>query len=231
MRHGVDIRPAHRFAFLGLMLTLLTSTFAIAGVSGGHKQTVVKPARTVLLPQQSRYSLAYAAELTAYFNNLAERKANQYPRNLPFQLLYEPPVKKKNNTGGKETTFYVRPGTLLYVPVLYNTNAPPAAENFPPAGDRAALINYFYSHNELGLVYARIVVDGKVTMLSSRYLVEVTFDPPGLADGTTIYQTIAGFLAPLSKGAHTVVISALLNGKALGEDGFEFSTTYRVIVR
>ena len=231
MRNGAGVREANRFAFLGLMLAVLTSTCALAGMSEHHSRTVVAPGRNVLPPQQSRYSLAYAAEVTAYFNNLGDRRtANEYPKNLPFQLLYVPPVNEKNNTGRKGTTFYVRPGTLLYVPVLYNTNAKPVLGNFPAAGDRAALVNYFYSQKELGLIYAKIVVDGKVTMLSSRYLVEVTFDPPGLADEATIYQTFAGFLTPLSKGTHTVEIRWRVSGEAVGED-LEVSTPYTVIVQ
>lgn len=121
MRSGANIRAAHQFALLGLMLALLTSTFASADVGRRHTPTVIAPGRGVLLPYQSPYSLAYAAEVTAYFNTLGAttgRTVNEYPKNLPFQLLYEPPVDEKNNTGGEGTTFYVRSGALLYVPVL-----------------------------------------------------------------------------------------------------------------
>lgn len=233
-----------RLSVVGFLLALLiiTSTDALAGVNGRHQPVWLPPGVTVLLPHQGAYSLRSAAKVTASFNSLgateAGRTANQYPKNLPFQLLYEPPKDEKNNTGGEGTTFYVKAGTPVYVPVLFNTNSLPVLGNFPPAGDRAALIKYFYSRNELGLVYARIAVGGKVTTLGPLYLVELEFDTP-LPDTSTLYQTIAAFLSPLKRGVHTVEISALLAGKALSVPPFDeafpggvfsFSTTYKVVV-
>jgi len=226
-----------RLTFLVLILALFTSTNALAGMGNSPKPRVVAPGRTVILPQQSPYSLDYAAELTAYFNTSPRHEAN-YPANLPFQILYVPPEGENNNTGGEGLTFNVSQDTLLYVPILYNDNSSPIIGNFPPAEDRAALLKYFYSNNELGLIYARIIVDGKLTTLGPSYLVELEFDAP-LADGATLYQTVAGFLSPLSKGTHTGEISALATGKALKvppfdqyfPDGvFSFSNTYTVIV-
>lgn len=244
MNKNVTSRLTDRVSVVGFLLALLitTSTDALAGVNGRRQPVWLPPGVTVLLPHQAPYSLAYAAKVTASFNTLgateAGRTASQYPKNLPFQFLYEPPEGQENNTGGEGTTFHVKAGTLLYVPILFNTNSPPVLGNFPPAGDRAALIKYFYSRNELGLVYARIAVDGKVTTLGPLYLVELEFDTP-LPDTGTLYQTMAAFLAPLKRGVHTVETSALLAGKALSVPPFDeyfpggvasLSSTYKVVV-
>ncbi len=215
------------YGFLGLLLASMVSTAALAE----------SPSRHGFPP--SLHQLNEAAELTAFFN-VGPRTANTYPPDLPFQILYTPyDPNGVNNTGGTYTTFYVKPGTRLYVPVIYNDNSIPIIGDFPPAGDRAALLHYIFSQEQLGLVYATITIDGQVTTLGPRYVVEVAFDSP-LPDGATLYQAVAAVLTPLKKGTHTVEISALATGAALREDPFplyfpdgvfEFSSTYTVIVQ
>jgi hypothetical protein len=180
--------------------------------------------------------LTQAAALTGYFN-AGPRTVDTYPANLPFQVLYVP-GDAHNNTGGEGQTFHVRPGTMLYVPVMYNDNSLPVIGDFPPAGDRAALAYYIFSQQELGLVDARIGVDGADVTLGIEHVVEVAFAEP-LPDGATLYQAVAALMTPLTKGTHTVEIVARATGAALGVPPidqycpggvFEFSTTYTVIV-
>ena len=96
-----------------------------------------------------------------------------------------------------------------------------------------------FSQDQLGLVYARIAVDGHVVTLGPNYAVEVAFDSP-LPDGGTLYQVVAALMSPLPKGVHTVEISAKVTGDALSEPPFDqivpcgqfkFSTTYTVVVQ
>lgn len=182
--------------------------------------------------------LEQAAELTAQFN-VGPRTADLYPFDVPFQILYTPYDQNAvNNTGGLYTTFLVSSGTRLYVPVIYNDNSLPIIGDFPPTGDRDALLHYVFSQEQLGVEYARITIDGHTTALGPKHVVQVAFASP-LPDGATDYQAIAAILTPLKKGTHTVEISARVSGAALSEppfpdyfpDGFfEFSTTYTVIV-
>jgi len=129
-------------------------------------------------------------------------------------------------------------GTRLYVPVIFNDNSLPIIGDFPPTGDREALIHYIFSQEQLGVEYARITIDGQTTSLGPKHVVQVAVPSP-LPDGATDYQAIAAILTPLQKGTHTVEISGRASGDALSEPPFpdfflggffEFSTTYTVIV-
>ena len=225
-------RRLSRF-FIGFVLASLTSALAFAGPMGQLTASGDPGLRHGFPP--SLDLLTDAAELTASFN-VGPRTADLYPANLPFQILYFPTG--LNNTGGVGTTFYVKPGTPLYLPVLYNDNSLPIIGDFPPAGDRSALLYYMFSQEEFGLVYARISIDGHVTTLGPDYVVEVAFDNP-LPDGATLYQAVAALLTPLKKGTHTIEISALATGEAFSIPPisdffpggvFSFSLTYTVIV-
>lgn len=187
----------------------------------------------------SLHQLEEAALLTGNFN-VGVRSVANYPTGLPFQMLYFPPQPTDlNNTGGTGTTFHVSPGTRLYVPVIFNDNSLPIIGNFPPAGDREALLHYIFSQTEFGLDYATITIDGHTTTLGPRHVVQVEFGSP-LPDGATLYQAIAAILTPLKKGTHTVTIAARVSGDALlvppfdqffPGGVFEFSADYTVIVQ
>ncbi len=226
---------------LGIVIPFFLSVSAFAGTdqlsqSGARPES--EDGESVVL-FSSLDALSDAAGLTAAFN-VGTRAASTYPPNLLYQILYtgsDPTA--TNNTGGTYTTFIVKPGTQLYVPVMYNDNSLPIIGDFPPAGNRRALLHYFHSQEEFGLVYARIVVDGRIATLGPHYVVEVSFPNP-LPDGATLYQTIAAFLAPLRPGTHSVQITALATGEAFSIPPidqyfpggvFSFSTIYTVIVQ
>ena len=213
-------------AWLGTLALLASSAISSAASGGiGHG-----------FPP-SLAQLEQAAALTAAFNE-GPRTADLYPTGLPYQLLYFPPSGEQNNTGGTDTTFYVAPGTRLYVPVFFNDNSNPVIGDFPPAGDRAALLYYMFSPQQIGVEYATITVDGQELTLTAPYFVQVEATSP-LPTGASLYQAAAAILTPFSKGTHTVGISLRATGAALNVPPFdlifgglfEFSATYTVIVR
>jgi len=240
MERQILSRVAASSGILGVVVTLFVGVFAFAGVnpysqgaSSGSEddQSVIR--------SSSLDALSDAADLTAAFN-VGSRAVSSYPLHLPFQILYlQNDPTAVNNTGGTNTTFNVRRGTQLYVPILYNDNSLPIIGDFPPAGNRRALLHYIYSQEEFGLVYARIVVDGEVAALGPHFVVEVPF-PSVLPDGATLYQTVAAFLAPLKRGTHSVEIAFLATGEAFSAPDIipyfpggiaRFSTTYTVNVQ
>jgi hypothetical protein len=203
-----------------LMVLAVAPTMVLAG-GGNVLPPTAKP---------SGYSLSDMAKATAFFNT-GPRTPDTYP-NTPFQILYVPP---DNNLA-----FDVSPGTMFYVPILYLDDTKPVVGTFPKnLNDRQAILNYFYSQDQIGLIYTKIVVDGTVNSLGSGYVVGVgpvkLADNGGFGPGTQ-YIVSAAFLTPLNEGTHTVQILGYANGAALfpffPPDGvFSFSVTFTVIVR
>jgi hypothetical protein len=182
-----------------------------------------------------------AAYQTAAFNSGATLPPENYPAHLPFQMLYVPnwgDPAVKNNTGGASTSFYVKRGTRLYVPVIYNNDIPKVlGGHLTPLGDHDALLDYWYSQDRFGLDYAKILVDGKETSLSPGYLVDIGLDPVvnpvGQTDPMGRYQVVAAMLTPLPRGTHTVEISVSVSGKYWDDIGLgpqSWTVTYTVIV-
>jgi hypothetical protein len=209
-----------RSALSLLMVLAVAPTMVLAG--GGN-----------VLPSTAKprgYSLSDMAKATAFFNT-GPRTLETYPQ-TPFQILYVPDNATSN-------TFTVSPGTMLYVPILYQDDTKPVVGTFPKnLNDRQAILNYFYSQDQIGLIYTKIVVDGTVNSLGSDYVVGVgpvkLADDGGFGPGTQ-YIVSAAFLTPLNKGTHTVQILAYADGMALlpffPPDGvFSFSATFTVIV-
>jgi len=207
------------------VLGAMTAFVVDAGVPNVTGKSVSAPmAGGNVVPAQAQakgYSLTKLATATAAFN-VTDHSGT--PPNVPFQMLV---------WRGDNEPFHVRPGTMLYVPILYNSDSPPVVGNYPDVTDRAALLDYWYSQQEFGVVYTNITVDGQVTSLGPDYLVGVKFAQP-LPDTAMQYMTVAAVLAPLTKGQHTVEISALATGDAIqavvGGD-FAFSVVYTVIVK
>jgi hypothetical protein len=235
------VKPAHRVArsnpWLCCMFVLTAAMAclpAFAGVGSGQgdkQQGTNQPARSNVLPASARpmgYSLYDMARATAAFN-VGDRLG--MPPNTPFKILYSNAV--NNNT------FTVGQGQMLYVPVLYNDDSQPIIGNYPAnAENRRALLQYWYSQREFGIVATDIRINGKTVALGGSYVSGVSFST-ALPDGAKQYATAAAFIAPLPPGVHTIEIHAKATGDALREppfpdyfpDGFfEFRLTYTVTV-
>lgn len=185
-----------------------------------------------VLPATARprgYSLREITAATAHFNTSGPGGRNKAtePR-VPFQVLY---TSNENPTN----TFVVRPGTMLFVPILSSDDSAPILGDFPDVNDQEAVADYFFNREQLGAEFIEVVVDGEVTTIGPEYAVGA--ETPGLPSGGNRYTTAGVFLTPLSKGVHEVTIRARLTGEAIQAypqyfpgGVFEFSITYRVIV-
>jgi hypothetical protein len=221
-------RQAGRIKILAVVLSI--SLFTSTAFAGGGN----------VLPSSATpkgYSLSDMAKATAFFNT-GDHSAATYPE-TPFQILYY----RENPPGTPDLTFNVRPGTTLYVPIFLADDSPPILGNFPTnVNNRNDVLTYFYSLQQLGNIYTRIVVDGTTNSLGSDYVVGVGLvklaDGPGGTQHPRIgsYIVSAAFLTPLKKGRHTVEIRVYFHGAALmpffPPDGvLQSSSTYTVIVR
>jgi len=210
MANPLMSRRKCRIAILGAVLGIITS--AVPALAGDK-----------VLPPTAKphgYSLTDMAYITAYFNTGSRGGA---PPQTPIKMLYYP--------ADGNLTFTVRPGTMLYVPVLYSDDAPPVTGDLPDVTDKAAVANYYFNSHELGAQYIEIVVDGEATSLME-FGYPVGADTP-LADspGGHLYTTVAAFLTPLKPGTHSVTIRALFTGLAFEPGVFEFEVTFTVIGR
>lgn len=196
------------WALAALAYLLLVAAPAIAG--GG---TVMPPTG-----KPKGYSLSEAAAATASFN-VGVHTGENVPADFPFQILYV------HADGG--TTFDVRPGTTLYVPVVYSDSTDSAYWPYPDVNDPKAVSDYYFDPSQLGTEFIDIIVDGKPTSLGPKYAVGAL--TPGLPTGGNAYTVVGAFLTPLSMGSHTVKIQALLSGAFIGGD-FGFAVTYTVNV-
>jgi hypothetical protein len=209
-------KPSYVVAILGISLGFVLYT--VPAYAGGGN--VLPPTA-----QPKGHSLSDIAEATAIFNASGfntRSKATEPP--VPFQILYTSATNPSN-------TFFVQPGTMLYVPIVFADDSPPIFGDFPTdVTDQDAVADYFFDQEQLGAVFLEVVVDGKVTSVGPDYVVGV--ETPPLPDGGgTHYIPSAVFLTPLTKGTHTVQIRGLLTGDALGDAMFEIDITYTVVVR
>lgn len=194
------------FSVLGAILCLL----AFAAPASAKSGQILPPTA-----QLKGYSLVEAAAATAFFNS-GSRAEDELPKGFPFQILYLP-------DGAETNTFRVKPGTFLYVPVVWD-------DTLANVSDPEAVQDHYVNQEKLGAEYLNIVVDGKRTTLDPEYAVGV--ETPGLRPYK--YTTVAAFVSPLSPGTHTVTIEGRLTGKLL-ENAFpdgvlEYVINYTVIV-
>jgi hypothetical protein len=224
---GRERTPGSSFTLICNVLALLIAlTIAPTVLLAGGGNVLPGPAKP------RGYSLYDMAKATAFFNT-GSHDLTFYP-DTPFQILYIPPGTPANTS---PVPFDVRPGTMLYVPILLIDDSPPIVGDFPNVNDRQAVLKYLYSPKELGTIYIKIVVDDMVNSLGSDYVVGVgnvkLGDGPGGTQEPRIgsYIVFAAFLTPLNKGTHTVKIQGYLTGAAVGGN-FSFSDPpYIVIVR
>jgi hypothetical protein len=218
MRSTEKVQRRIHVPILGAVACLVMTAAVLAG--GGN-----------VLPPTAKakgYSLAEAAAATAYFNT-GPRTPETLPRDFPFEILYFGP-----RPDG--TTFTVRPGSMLYVPLTFSDSTDSALWPFPDVEDPEAVSDYYFDPLQLGAEFAQVIVDGQVTELGPGYAVGAV--TPGLPTGGNSYTVIAAVLTPLSKGTHTVTIRSRFSGAFIamypdmfpgGVFGSEF--TYTVIVK
>jgi len=210
---NTKIRLPKIFWIVGITLVLLSSvtTGAAAAPAGG---AVLPPGATPF-----GNSLTDAAAATAYFNT-GTRELNTLPEDFPLQILYVIPL-------DGSTDFSVEEGTMFYVPVVYSDDTDAAYWPYPDVTDPAAVSDYYFSPEQLGAEFIKIVVDGKEFELGPKYAVGA--ETPGLPTGGNNYTVVAAFLTPLSKGVHSVTIAARLSGAFIG-GVFEFEIPYTITV-
>jgi hypothetical protein len=139
---------------------------------------------------------------------------------LRFQVLYF----------SATNVFDVKPGTRLFVPVLFVDDSPPVLGVYP--SDKSDLADYYFDPTQVGIEGAQIEVDGKVTDLGPDYIGAV-FDIP-LPQGGNNYSELGAFLTPLNKGTHTIIIRGTFAGDlvlALTGVPLPFEITYTVNVK
>jgi hypothetical protein len=196
---------------LGLVLGLAAAQPASAGGGGNVMPPTAQP---------NGYSLDDMAAAMANFSTSFNDPA-YYPK-TPFQILYFTPATH---------TFTVKPGTPLFLPILFVDDSDPILGDFP--ADAGGLEDYYFGEDQIGIDVAEIIVDGKVSDLGPAYAAG-PIHTSGLLDGTgTNYTQLGAFLTPLSKGTHTITYRFFADGDALIPFGgvFAFEDTYTVIVK
>jgi hypothetical protein len=137
------------------------------------------------------FSLSDIAVSTAFYNVEVFMGDSPAPPDVPFQVLVG------------DTT--VKPGTMLYLPIFFADDSPPAPGfGMPTDADYLAILS--------GVEAFIVEVDGKTTILDDDYVTGVTTEalPDG---GGTQYISSACFLTPLTPGEHTVSFGGIIDGE------------------
>ena len=149
-------------------------------------------------------------------NNLA-----YYP-DTPFQIIYRHPG----------NAFTVRPGTFLYVKVIFIDDSPPILGDWP--ADESGVAEYWFGRTQLGGHDMEIEVDGRVYSLDNPGYVGGPVLTPNSPSGSEHFLQSGAFVTPLSKGTHTLTIRGVMDGDALldATGGFPFvlNITYTITV-
>jgi hypothetical protein len=159
---------------------------------------------------------AAVANFSISGNNLA-----YYP-NTPFQIIYRHPG----------NAFTVKPGTFLYVKVIFIDDSAPVIGDWPAGKDGVA--DYFFGRSELGAHDLEIEVDGEVFSLDNPGYVGGPVPTPSSPDGSEHFIQTGAFVSPLSPGTHSLTIRGVLDGDAMVEAiGGPFATEihYTITVR
>jgi hypothetical protein len=145
-----------------------------------------------------------------------------YP-DTPFQIIYRHPG----------NAFTLKPGTFLYVKVVFIDDSPPIIGDWPEDKDDVA--DYFFGRTQLGAHDLEIEVDGTVYSLDDPGYVGGPVPTPNSPDGSEHFIQSGAFVSPLSRGTHTLTIRGVLDGDAMlaATGGFPFATeiTYTITVQ
>lgn len=145
-----------------------------------------------------------------------------YP-DTPFQIIYRHPG----------NAFTLKPGTFLYVKVIFIDDSAPVIGDWPANKSEAG--NYFFGRTELGAHDLEIEIDGKVFSLDHPGYIGGPVPTPNSPDGSEHFIQTGAFVTPLSRGTHTLTIRGVLDGDAMlaATGGFPFATqiTYTITVQ
>ena len=209
----IDPRSAVRAIRAHVASVFLASSMALSASAGSGN--VLPPTAT---PQG--WSIDDMAAAVANFsisgNNLA-----YYP-NTPFQIIYRHPG----------NAFTVRPGTFLYVKVIFIDDSAPVIGDWP--ADKTGVADYFFGRSQLGAHDLEIEVDGKVFSLDDPGYVGGPVPTPSSPDGSENFIQTGAFVSPLSPGTHSLTIRGVLDGDAMiAAAGGPFATEikYTITVR
>jgi hypothetical protein len=181
----------------GLATALTTGLCLVASsistnASSGH---VLPPSAT---PQG--WSIDDMAAAVANFSISGNDLAN-YP-DTPFQIIYRHPG----------NAFTVKPGTFLYVKVIFIDDSPPIIGDWP--ADKCGVADYFFGRSELGAHDLEIEVDGRVFSLDDPGYVGGPVPTPNSPDGSEHFIQTGAFVTPLSRGTHTLTIRCVTHSSS-----------------
>lgn len=190
-------------AILTTGLCLVASSATAANRSG----QVLPPEATPL-----GWSIDDMASAVANFS-ISGNDLAYYP-DTPFQIIYRHPG----------NAFTVRPGTYLYVKVIFIDDSAPVIGDWP--ADKSGVAEYFFGRTQLGAHDLEIEVDGTVYSLDDPGYVGGPVPTPDSPDGSAAFIQTGAFVSPLSKGTHALTIRGVLDGDAMlaATGGFPFAT-------
>ena len=173
-------------------LCLAASSLSVTAGSGNVLPPTAKP---------QGWSIDDMAAAVANFS-ISGNNLDFYP-DTPFQIIFRHPG----------NSFTVKPGTFLYVKVIFIDDSAPVIGNWP--ADKSGVADYFFGRTELGAHDLEIEVDGKVFSLDNPGYVGGPVPTPDSPDGSTYFIQTGAFVTPLSPGTHKLTIRGVLDGDAM----------------
>jgi hypothetical protein len=200
-------------------VTLIGLSSSLARAGGGN---VLPPGAT-----SHGWTLDEMAAAVANFS-ISGNDLIYYPE-TPFQIIYRH-GNLQDPTGAN--TFTVKPGTSFYLKFFFIDDSAPVIGDWPDSRDEAA--DYVFGGDQLGGHDLEVEVDGKVFSLDDAGYIGGPVPTPDSPDGSEHLIQIGAFMAPLTKGKHTVIIRGVFDGDALVEafgGPFAAEITYTIIVK
>ena len=199
-------------ATLTACMGLVASTLSVSADSGHVLPPTARP---------HGWTIDRMAAAVANFS-ISGNDPAYYP-DTPFQIIYRHPG----------NAFTLKPGTFLFVKVIFIDDSPPVIGDWP--ANKSEVANYFFGRTELGAHDLEIEIDGRVYSLNHPGYVGGPVPTPNSPDGSAHFIQIGAFVTPLAPGTHTLTIRGVLDGDAMiaATGGFPFATeiTYTITVQ
>jgi len=199
-------------ATLTACMGLVASTLSVSADSGHVLPPTARP---------HGWTIDRMAAAVANFS-ISGNDPAYYP-DTPFQIIYRHPG----------NAFTLKPGTFLFVKVIFIDDSPPVIGDWP--ANKSEVANYFFGRTELGAHDLEIEIDGRVYSLNHPGYVGGPVPTPNSPDGSAHFIQTGAFVTPLAPGTHTLTIRGVLDGDAMiaATGGFPFATeiTYTITVQ